>query len=97
MSSHHTLDTHSKYQVISAYILLAKGIPLTFRRKRTGICVPLKSLKTRQIISLKEARKLLGVSSDAISDDDLMVMIVNMTSVSSKMLEKASSKKPLGI
>lgn len=47
------------------------------------------------VISIKEARKLLGLKSRSMSDDEISTLIVALQSVASRLLE-TSLEVPLG-
>lgn len=48
------------------------------------------------IISVKEARKLLGQEGGELSDDQITLLITTLTQLSSSQLSKVGSRKPAG-
>jgi hypothetical protein len=45
--------------------------------------------QNKQIISLKEARKLIGKDGQYLTDDDLMGLIIQMQQIASSMIDSA--------
>jgi hypothetical protein len=52
---------------------------------------------TKQLISVNEARKLLGFSSNELGDDQIQEIIDSLSLIASQSLSKMGSKKSLGV
>ena len=51
----------------------------------------------REVISIKEARKLLGKESDQLSDTQISALINDLQMIAKRYIEYSGSKNQLGI
>jgi hypothetical protein len=54
------------------------------------------ALVDQLVISVKEARKLLGKDGEGLSDDQIKNLIITLTEVSTRVLAQNGSKKQAG-